>query len=166
AARDWPSFHAIVAALRRLKDDETLLVQSGKPVGIFATHEYAPRVLIANALLVPRWATWEHFWELEGRGLIMYGQMTAGSWIYIGSQGIVQGTFETFAECAARHFGGSLAGRVVLTAGLGGMGGAQPLAVTLNDGVCLAVEVDEARARRRVESGYCDRLTHDPDEAL
>ena len=135
--------------MRALADDETLLVQSGKPVGVFRTAPAAPRVLIANSLLVPRWATWEHFWELEGRGLMMYGQMTAGSWIYIGSQGIVQGTFETFAEAASRHFGGSLAGRLVLTAGLGGMGGAQPLAVTMNQGVCLAAEVDRERVRRR-----------------
>ena len=166
AARSWEAFDRIVAALRALESHETLLVQSGKPVGVFQTHPDAPRVLIANSLLVPRWATWEHFWELEGKGLIMYGQMTAGSWIYIGSQGIVQGTFETFGECAARHFGGSLAGRLVLTAGLGGMGGAQPLAITMNGGVCLAVEVDEARARRRVETGYCDRVTHSLDEAL
>jgi urocanate hydratase len=166
AARSWPAFDAIVNALRSLENDETLLVQSGKPVGIFRTHADAPRVLIANSLLVPRWATWENFWELEGKGLIMYGQMTAGSWIYIGSQGIVQGTFETLSECAARHFGGTLEGRLVLTAGLGGMGGAQPLAVTMNGGVCLVVEVDEARARRRVENGYCDRMTASLDEAL
>jgi urocanate hydratase len=166
AARSWEAFDRIVAALTALGDDETLLVQSGKPVGVFRTHPGAPRVLIANSLLVPRWATWEHFWELEGRGLMMYGQMTAGSWIYIGSQGIVQGTFETFRECAARHFGGSLAGRLVLTAGLGGMGGAQPLAATMNGAVCLAVEVDEARARRRVDQGYCDRLTGDMAEAV
>jgi len=166
AARSWEAYERIVAALRDLENDETLLVQSGKAVGVFRTHPGAPRVLIANSLLVPRWATWEHFWELEGKGLIMYGQMTAGSWIYIGSQGIVQGTFETFGECAERRFGGSLAGRLVLTAGLGGMGGAQPLAVTMNGGVCLAVEVDEARARRRVDTGYCDRLTRSLDEAL
>jgi urocanate hydratase len=166
AARSWEAFDRIVVSLRSLENDETLLVQSGKPVGIFRTHAGAPRVLIANSLLVPRWATWEHFWELEGKGLIMFGQMTAGSWIYIGSQGIVQGTFETLAECADRHFAGSLAGRLVLTAGLGGMGGAQPLAVTMNGGVCLAVEVDEARAKRRVESGYCDRMTRSLDEAL
>ncbi len=166
AARDWPSFERIVSALRALEDDETLLVQSGKPVGVFRTHRDAPRVLIANSNLVGRWATWEHFWELERKGLIMYGQMTAGSWIYIGSQGIVQGTFETFAECAERHFGGTLAGRLVLTAGLGGMGGAQPLAVTMNGGVCLAIEVDESRARRRVETRYCDRVTRSLDEAL
>src|SRR5207249_6932068 len=150
------AFDQLVTALRALAGDQTLLVQSGKPVRIFRTHAGAPRVLIANSLLVPRWATWEHFWELEARGLMMYGQMTAGSWIYIGSQGIVQGTFETFAEAASRHFDGTLAGRLVLTAGLGGMGGAQPLAVTMNGGVCLAVEVDEARARRRVETRYCD----------
>ncbi|MEK7823760.1 MAG: urocanate hydratase [Candidatus Eisenbacteria bacterium] len=166
AARSWDAFERMVVALRALENDETLLVQSGKPVGVFRTHADAPRVLIANSLLVPRWATWEHFWELEGKGLIMFGQMTAGSWIYIGSQGIVQGTFETLAECADRHFGGSLAGRLVLTAGLGGMGGAQPLAVTMNGGVCLAVEVDEARAARRIESGYCDRLTRSLDEAV
>jgi urocanate hydratase len=166
AARSWEAFDRIVASLRDLEHDETLLVQSGKPVGVFRTHVHAPRVLIANSLLVPRWATWEHFWELEGKGLIMFGQMTAGSWIYIGSQGIVQGTFETLAECAERHFAGSLAGRMVLTAGLGGMGGAQPLAVTMNGGVCLAVEVDESRARRRVETGYCDRVTASMDEAV
>jgi len=166
AARSWEAFDRIVAALRALAGDETLLVQSGKPVGVFRTHADAPRVLIANSLLVPRWATWEHFWQLEGRGLIMFGQMTAGSWIYIGSQGIVQGTFETFGECAGRHFGGSLAGRIVLTAGLGGMGGAQPLAASMNGAVCVAVEVDEARARRRLETGYCDRLTPSLDEAL
>ncbi len=166
AARDWPSFDRIVEALRALEADETLLVQSGKPVGVFRTHADAPRVLIANSNLVPHWGTWEHFWELEKKGLMMYGQMTAGSWIYIGSQGIVQGTFETFAECAERHFGGSLAGRLVLTAGLGGMGGAQPLAATMNGAVCLAVEVDAARAERRVASGYCDRVTGSLDEAL
>jgi urocanate hydratase len=166
AARSWEAFDRMVAALRALENDETLLVQSGKPVGVFRTHPDAPRVLIANSLLVPAWATWEHFWELEGKGLTMFGQMTAGSWIYIGSQGIVQGTFETLAECADHHFGGSLAGRLVLTAGLGGMGGAQPLAVTMNGGVCLAVEVDEARATRRVASGYCDRVTRSLDEAV
>jgi urocanate hydratase len=166
AARSWEAFDRIVAALRALGNDETLLVQSGKPVGVFRTHADAPRVLIANSNLVPRWGTWEHFRELEAKGLMMYGQMTAGSWIYIGSQGIVQGTFETFAECAERHFGGTLAGRLVLTAGLGGMGGAQPLAVTMNGGVCLAVEVEAARAERRVATGYCDRVTHSLDEAL
>ena len=166
AARSWEAFHQLVSALRALDHDETLLVQSGKPVGVFRTHADAPRVLIANSNLVPRWGTWEHFWELEKKGLIMYGQMTAGSWIYIGSQGIVQGTFETLAECADRHFGGSLAGRLVLTAGLGGMGGAQPLAVTMNGGVCLCIEVDPARAERRVASGYTDRVTRSMDEAL
>jgi urocanate hydratase len=166
AARNWEAFERLVAELRVLDNDETLLVQSGKPVGVFSTHAGAPRVLIANSLLVPRWATWEHFWELEGRGLMMFGQMTAGSWIYIGSQGIVQGTFETLACCADRHFGGGLAGRLVLTAGLGGMGGAQPLAITMNGGVCLAVEVDATRAQRRLETRYCDRLTHSMDEAL
>jgi urocanate hydratase len=165
AARNWEAYDRIVETLRRLEGDETLLVQSGKPVGVFRTHAGAPRVLIANSLLVPRWATWEHFWELEAQGLMMFGQMTAGSWIYIGSQGIVQGTFETFAEAASRHFGGSLSGKLVLTAGLGGMGGAQPLAETMNGGVCLAVEVDEARARRRVETRYLDRVTRSLDEA-
>ena len=166
AARSWEAFDAIVRELRRLDDDETLLVQSGKPVAVFRTHPWAPRVLIANSNLVGRWATWDTFRELEREGLTMYGQMTAGSWIYIGTQGILQGTYETFAELARQHFGGSLRGRVVLTAGLGGMGGAQPLAVTMNDGVCLAIEVDETRARRRLDIGYVDRLTHDPAEAL
>jgi urocanate hydratase len=166
AARDWPSFHAIVAALRRLKDDETLLVQSGKAVGIFRTHEYAPRVLLANSLLVPRWATWEHFWELERLGLIMYGQMTAGSWIYIGTQGILQGTYETFAALAAKKFDGTLRGRIVLTSGLGGMGGAQPLAVTMHEGVALCVEVDAARIERRLKTGYLDKATPNLDEAV
>ncbi len=166
AARSWEAFDAIVRELRALADDETLLVQSGKPVGVVRTHEWAPRVLIANSNLVGKWATWEVFRELEQAGLMMYGQMTAGSWIYIGTQGILQGTYETFAEAARQHFGGSLRGTVTLTAGLGGMGGAQPLAVTMNEGVCLAIEVDEARARRRVEIGYVDRLTHDPVEAL
>ena len=166
AARSWDAFDAIVRELRRLADDETLLVQSGKPVAVFRTHEWAPRVLIANSNLVGKWATWEHFRELERQGLMMYGQMTAGSWIYIGTQGILQGTYETFAELARRHFGGSLRGTVTLTAGLGGMGGAQPLAVTMNDGVCLAIEVDESRARRRLEIGYVDALTRDPSEAL
>jgi urocanate hydratase len=166
AARDWPAFHAIVAALRRLEDDETLLVQSGKPVGIFRTHEYAPRVLIANSLLVPRWATWEKFWELERLGLIMYGQMTAGSWIYIGSQGILQGTYETFGALAAKRFGGSLRGRIVLTSGLGGMGGAQPLAITMNEGVALCVEVDPGRIERRLKTHYLDRATSILEEAV
>ncbi|HYM50814.1 MAG TPA: urocanate hydratase [Candidatus Limnocylindrales bacterium] len=166
AARDWPAFHAIVAALKRLREDETLLVQSGKPVGVFRTHEYAPRVLLANSLLVPKWATWDTFWELERLGLIMYGQMTAGSWIYIGSQGILQGTYETFNAIAAKRFGGSLKGRIVLTSGLGGMGGAQPLAITMNGGVALCVEVDPARVERRLKSGYLDRASHSLDEAL
>jgi urocanate hydratase len=166
AARSWAAFDAIVRELRRLADDETLLVQSGKPVGVFRTNEWAPRVLIANSNLVGKWATWEHFRELERAGLTMYGQMTAGSWIYIGTQGILQGTYETFAELARQHFGGSLRGRVVLTAGLGGMGGAQPLAVTMNDGVIIAIEVDEARARRRHEIGYVDQLTESPETAL
>ena len=166
AARSWPAFDRILETLRRLKDDETLLVQSGKPVGVFRTHEWAPRVLIANSLLVPAWATWEKFRELEDAGLTMYGQMTAGSWIYIGTQGILQGTYETFAAVAKRHFGGSLAGRLVLTAGLGGMGGAQPLAITMNDGVGLIVEVDEARAERRLQQGFLDEIAPDLDSAL
>jgi urocanate hydratase len=166
AARSWEAYEAIVRELRQLGDDETLLVQSGKPVGVFRTSEWAPRVLIANSNLVGRWATWEHFRELERAGLMMYGQMTAGSWIYIGTQGILQGTYETFAECARQHFGGTLRGRVVLTAGLGGMGGAQPLAITMNEGTAIVIEVDEARARRRHEIGYVDRLTNDPAEAL
>jgi urocanate hydratase len=166
AARNWQCFDAIVRELRALENDETLLVQSGKPVGVFRTHKDAPRVLIANANLVGHWSNWEHFDELERRGLMMYGQMTAGSWIYIGSQGIVQGTFETFAACADRHFGGSLAGRLVLTGGLGGMGGAQPLAATLNGAVCLAVEVDPSRIQKRLDTGYCDRTTANLDEAL
>src|SRR3954468_16906961 len=166
AARDWAAFDAIVRELRTLGGDETLLIQSGKPVGVLRTHEWAPRVLIANSNLVGRWATWDVFRELERQGLMMYGQMTAGSWIYIGTQGILQGTFETFAELARQYFDGSLAGRIVLTAGLGGMGGAQPLAVTMNDGVCLAIEVDETRARRRLDIGYVDRLTDSPADAL
>ena len=166
AARDWACYDRIVQTLQRLKNDETLLVQSGKPVGVFRTHDEAPRVLIANANLVPRWGNWYVFRELEKKGLTMYGQMTAGSWIYIGSQGIVQGTYETFAECANQHFNGSLAGKLVVTAVLGGMGGAQPLAVTMNDGLCLAVEVDPWRIQRRVETGYCDVMSTDLDEAL
>jgi urocanate hydratase len=166
AARSWDAFDAIVRELRALGDDETLLVQSGKPVGVLRTHQWAPRVLIANSNLVGKWATWEHFRELEQAGLMMYGQMTAGSWIYIGTQGILQGTFETFAEAARQHFGGTLRGTVTLTAGLGGMGGAQPLAVTMNDGVCIAIEVDATRASRRLEIRYVDRLTHDQAEAL
>src|SRR6188768_2171932 len=149
AARDWPSFDAIVAALRALGNDETLLVQSGKPVGVFRTHADAPRVLISNSMLVPAWATWDHFYELDRKGLMMYGQMTAGSWIYIGTQGILQGTYETFAEAARQHFGGSLEGRLVLTAGLGGMGGAQPLAATMNGAVNITIEVDPSRIERR-----------------
>src|SRR5712672_2058114 len=166
AARNWESFDAIVRSLQNLEADETLLVQSGKPVGVFRTHEYAPRVLIANSNLVGAWANWEHFHELERKGLMMYGQMTAGSWIYIGTQGIVQGTFETFASMADRHFGGTLAGRLILSGGLGGMGGAQPLAATLNGAVFLGIEVDPARIERRVKSGYCDRLALTLDEAL
>jgi urocanate hydratase len=166
AARNWECFDRIVATLRRLENDETLLVQSGKPVGVFRTHEEAPRVLIANAHLVPRWATWEEFRRLEALGLTMYGQMTAGSWIYIGTQGILQGTYETFAECARQHFGGTLAGRLVVTGGLGGMGGAQPLAATMNGAAFLGVDVDPERIRRRVETGYCDRMEQSLDEAL
>jgi len=166
AARNWASFDAICRTLRVLADDETLLVQSGKPVGVFTTHADAPRVLIANANLVPRYATWDVFRDLERLGLIMYGQMTAGSWIYIGTQGILQGTYETFAAVAARHFSGSLNGRVVLTGGLGGMGGAQPLAATMNEGICLAVEIDPARVQRRLETRYLDRATTSVDEAL
>ena len=166
AARDWESFEKIVRTLRRLENDETLIVQSGKPVAVFKTHPRAPRVLLANANLVAKWADWEHFRELERRGLMMYGQMTAGSWIYIGSQGIVQGTFETFAELARRHFGGTLSGRVVLTAGLGGMGGAQPLAVTMNQGIALCVEVDPARLRRRLETRYLDMIASSRQDAL
>ena len=166
AARNWACFEKIVETLRRLENDETLLVQSGKPVGVFRTHAEAPRVLIANAHLVPRWATWDEFRRLEAMGLTMYAQMTAGSWIYIGTQGILQGTYETLAECARQYFGGSLAGRLVVTAGLGGMGGAQPLAATMNGAAFLGIEVDPARIRRRVETGYCDRLATDLDEAL
>jgi urocanate hydratase len=166
AARNWESYEKIVATLRRLENTETLLVQSGKPVGVFRTHEEAPRVLIANANLVPRWATWDEFRRLDALGLTMYGQMTAGSWIYIGTQGILQGTYETFAELARQHYGGSLAGRLVVTGGLGGMGGAQPLAATMNGAAFLGVDVDETRIRRRVETGYCDRISHSLDGAL
>jgi urocanate hydratase len=166
AARDWESYDAIVATLRRLEADQTLLVQSGKPVGVFTTHTDAPRVLIANSNLVPRWATWEHFNELDRKGLMMYGQMTAGSWIYIGSQGIVQGTYETFAEMGRQHFGGSLAGRWLLTAGLGGMGGAQPLAAVMAGASCLAVECQRSRIDMRLRSGYLDHGTANIDEAL
>ena len=166
AARNWESFHAIVRELQQLANDETLLVQSGKPVGVFRTHEYAPRVLIANSNLVGAWANWEHFHELERKGLMMYGQMTAGSWIYIGTQGIVQGTFETFAAMADKHFGGDLSGKLVVSGGMGGMGGAQPLAATLNGAVFLGIDVDPARIERRVANGYCDRLALKLDEAL
>jgi urocanate hydratase len=165
AARSWEAFDAICRSLRTLGNDETLLVQSGKPVGVFTTHEDAPRVLIANANLVGRWADWETFRELERQGLTMYGQMTAGSWIYIGSQGILQGTYETFGSLAARHFGGSLARRIILTGGLGGMGGAQPLAATMNGGIMLAIEVDPARIRRRLETRYLDMMTESLDDA-
>jgi urocanate hydratase len=166
AARNWECYERIVTTLRRLENDETLLVQSGKPVGVFRTHDEAPRVLIANANLVPRWATWDEFRRLDALGLTMYGQMTAGSWIYIGTQGILQGTYETFAECARQHFGGTLEGRLVVSGGLGGMGGAQPLAATMNGAAFLGVDVDEERVRRRVETRYCDRLETDLDTAL
>jgi urocanate hydratase len=166
AARNWECYRAIVRELERLDGDETLLVQSGKPVAVFPTHEMAPRVLIANSNLVGKWATWEHFNELDRKGLMMYGQMTAGSWIYIGTQGILQGTFQTLAALAERHFGGSLKGKLVVTGGMGGMGGAQPLAVTLNGGVVLVVEVDRSRIERRVATRYCDLVAGDLDEAL
>src|SRR4051812_31376922 len=166
AARSWPAFDAIVATLRRLDHDQTLLIQSGKPVAVFRTHPWAPRVIIANSLLVPAWATWDVFRDLEDKGLTMYGQMTAGSWIYIGSQGILQGTYETLAEVGRRHFGGSLAGRLVVTAGLGGMGGAQPLAVTMNGGIALVVEVDPDRIQRRLSTRYVDERVRSVDEAL
>src|SRR5256884_3314230 len=166
AARDWPSFHALVRTLSTLDDDETMLVQSGKPVGVFRTTEWAPRVLIANSNLVPEWATGEEFRRLEALGLTMYGQMTAGSWIYIGTQGILQGTYETFAAIARKRFGGSLAGTITLTAGLGGMGGAQPLAVALNGGVAICIEVDEQRIARRLEHGYLDVRADDLEHAL
>jgi len=166
AARNWECFDAIVRELRALENDETLLVQSGKPVGVFKTHADAPRVLISNSMLVPAWATWEHFYELDKKGLMMFGQMTAGSWIYIGTQGILQGTYETFAEAARQHFGGSLKGRLVVTAGLGGMGGAQPLAATMNEGVLIAVEVDQKRIERRLETGYLDAMCANLDDAL
>jgi urocanate hydratase len=171
AARNWECFHAIVRELERLGDEETLLVQSGKPVGVFPTHDMAPRVIIANSNLVGKWANWEHFHELDRKGLMMYGQMTAGSWIYIGTQGILQGTFQTFAALAERHFAtsggtGTLAGKLVVTGGMGGMGGAQPLSVTLNGGVVLAIDVDRSRIQRRVDTRYCDVLSADLDEAL
>src|SRR5574341_208037 len=166
AARNWDCYYAIVESLKKLKNDETLLIHSGKPVGIFKTHPYSPRVLIANSLLVPDWATWEKFRELEKLGLIMYCQMTAGSWIYIGTQGILQGTYETLAAVAKKHFNGTLAGKLVLTGGMGGMGGAQPLAGTMNEGAILVVEVDEAKIKRRIATGYCDKISHSLDEAL
>ena len=166
AARDWPSFHAIVRALESLANDETLLVQSGRPVGIFRTHPESPRVLLANSNLVGHWSNWDEFNRLEKMGLTMYGQMTAGSWIYIGSQGIVQGTYETFAALARKHFGGSLAGKLIVSGGMGGMGGAQPLAATMNGARFLGIEVDPARIQRRLETGYCDRMARTLDEAL
>src|SRR3982075_1318253 len=166
AARNWECYDAIVRELQSLGNDETLLVQSGKPVGVFRTHSSAPRVLIANSNLVGRWATWEHFRELERKGLMMYGQMTAGSWIYIGSQGIVQGTYETLGSVARRHFAGTLSGRFVLSAGLGGMGGAQPLAATMQGAAALIVEVDESRIDKRLKTGYLDRKARDVDDAL
>lgn len=166
AARNWDCFHAIVRSLQSLENDETLLVQSGKPVGIFRTHEEAPRVLIANSNLVGKWSNWEHFNELEKKGLMMYGQMTAGSWIYIGSQGIVQGTFETFAACADRHFGGSLSKKLVVSGGMGGMGGAQPLAATMNGAAFLGIDVDPTRIQKRLDTGYCDKMAWTLDEAL
>src|SRR5262245_6005907 len=166
AARSWPAFDAIVSTLRRLAHDETLVVQSGKPVAVFRTHPWAPRVLIANALLVPAWATWEKFRDLEDRGLTMFGQMTAGSWIYIGTQGILQGTYETLAAVAKRHFNGTLRGKLTVTAGLGGMGGAQPLAVTMNEGVAIVVEVDPARIERRLATKYLDEKASSLDDAL
>src|SRR6185312_16412743 len=166
AARDWGAFDAIVRELRVLADDETLMVQSGKPVGVLRSHKNAPRVLIANSNLVGRWATWEHFRELEAKGLMMYGQMTAGSWIYIGSQGIVQGTYETYLSLASQHYNGTLKGKLNVTAGLGGMGGAQPLAITMNEGVCLAAEMEEWRIKKRIETRYLDKWTSDIDEAI
>src|SRR5213594_2107961 len=166
AARSWEAYHSIVATLRRLEGDATLLVQSGKPVGVFTTSSDAPRVLIVNAMLVPAWGDWENFRKYEAMGLTMYGQMTAGSWIYIGTQGILQGTYETFGAVARRHFAGSLKGRIVLTGGLGGMGGAQPLAATMNDGICLAVDVDPARLRRRVATRYLDTVADSLDDGL
>src|SRR5216684_246476 len=166
AARSWEAYHAIVAALRNLENDETLLVQSGKPVGIFKTHEYAPRVLIANSNLVGHWSNWEKFNELERAGLMMYGQMTAGSWIYIGSQGIIQGTFETFSAAADKHFGGSLAGKLIVSGGMGGMGGAQPLAATMAGACFLGIDADAERIKKRLKTGYCDFMVNNLDEAL
>ena len=165
AARNWDCYQAIVQSLKDLEDDETLLVQSGKPVGVFKTHTMAPRVLISNSMIVPAWADWDHFWQYEAQGLTMYGQMTAGSWIYIGTQGILQGTYETLAELARQHYDGNLKGKIVLTAGLGGMGGAQPLAVTMNGGVAIIVEVDQQRIERRIETGFCDRQVNNMEEA-
>src|SRR6187402_1951395 len=166
AARDWASYDAIVRTLKTLADDETLLIQSGKPVGVLQTHEWAPRVLLANSNLVGDWANWDEFRRLEQLGLTMYGQMTAGSWIYIGTQGILQGTYETFSAVAAQRFNGSLAGTITLTGGLGGMGGAQPLAVTMNDGVAICIDVDPSRIARRIEQGYLDVAASDPEDAL
>src|SRR5437868_12598745 len=166
AARNWESFHAIVASLKSLANDETLLVQSGKPVGVFKTHEYAPRVLIANSNLVGHWSNWEKFNQLERAGLMMYGQMTAGSWIYIGSQGIVQGTFETFSAAGEKHFGGDLAGKLIVSGGMGGMGGAQPLAATMAGACFLGIDVDPERIKKRLRTGYCDFMVNSLDEAL
>ncbi|MBP1948934.1 urocanate hydratase [Virgibacillus litoralis] len=166
AARNWEAFDAIVNTLRNLENDETMLVQSGKPVGVFKTHKHAPRVLLSNSVLVPKWATWDHFHELDKQGLMMYGQMTAGSWIYIGTQGILQGTYETFAALAKKHFDGSLKHTITLTAGLGGMGGAQPLAVTMNEGVVIAVEVDKSHIEKRIKTKYCDVMTDNLEEAI
>jgi len=166
AARDWESYEKIVGTLKRLENDETLVIQSGKPVAVFKTWENSPRVIIANANIVPHWSTWEKFHELEELGLIMYGQMTAGSWCYIGTQGIIQGTYETFAACAKKHFDGTLKGKIVLTGGLGGMGGAQPLAITMNGGVCIAVECDKSRIERRLKAGFCDMMVEDIDKAV
>ena len=166
AARNWEAYESIIVSLKNLENDETLLIQSGKPVGISKTHTNAPRVIISNAMLVPDWATWDEFRRLEQLGLTMFGQMTAGSWIYIGTQGILQGTYETFAECAKKYFNGSLKGRFLLTAGLGGMGGAQPLAATFNGASFLGIEVDRVRAQKRIETGYLDFLTDNLDEAL
>lgn len=166
AARNWESYNAIIKSLQNLENDETLLVQSGKPVGIFKTHDNAPRVIISNSMLVPDWATWDEFRRLDSLGLTMYGQMTAGSWIYIGSQGILQGTYETFAECARQYFNGSLSGKFLLTAGLGGMGGAQPLAATMNGAACLGIDVDRSRIQKRIDTGYLDIITENIDEAL
>ena len=166
AARDWESYEKIVETLKRLENDETLVIQSGKPVAVFKTWENSPRVIIANANIVPHWSTWEKFHELEELGLIMYGQMTAGSWCYIGTQGIIQGTYETFAACAKKHFDGTLKGKIVLTGGLGGMGGAQPLAITMNGGICIAVECDKSRIERRLRAGFCDMMVEDIDKAV